>query len=268
MCYAEQRNEDIQPSPSQKSRYGFWDVVDTINATGDFVAHSVMDMLNPIKQFNNMWEDANESVRFFREGDIRHGVISTGKTALGALYFLPAFRGVELGIKGGAVVGSRLGFFRNTTTSVNKIAQIESKHPLAGLSSDNVVRLVNELGLETPRDQLVLWSGLGRGNEGIRLSQQYVAKHGGITLEMTPGGSWLNDLNANFPFSMQESAYIWGEVSKLLTKNASGQVRSLLGQVRPQSIYASQELLEVRNNLKILGIEEIYLRPKLDTILK
>ena len=54
---------------------------------------------------------------------------------------------------------------------------------------------------------------------------------------MTPGGSWLNDLNANFPFSIQESAYIWREVSKLLTKNASGQVRPLIGQVKPMSIY-------------------------------
>ena len=131
--------------------------------------------------------------------------------------------------------------------------------------------MVDELGLKTPKDQLILWSGLGRGNEGIKLSQQYAAKHGGVTLEMTPGGSWLHQMDlfaGNSPFTRDQATNIWRDVSRSYTQQASGQARSLLGQVRPNSIYQSQELQELRMNPRILGFEELYLKPKFETILR
>lgn len=126
MCYSAQRNRNTLPSPSQKSRYGFWDAVDTIIDVGDTVA----DMLNPVKQIKNTWEDANESVRSFRNGDISHGMVSTGKTVLDLLYFYPveklAAPAIEYGSKGVSAVGSKLGFFggkgtERLSTSTNHV---------------------------------------------------------------------------------------------------------------------------------------------------
>lgn len=141
--------------------------------------------------------------------------------------------------------------------------QAATKHPLAGLSAENVVRLVNELGLETPKDQLLLWSGLGR--DGVKLSQAYARANGGITLEMTSGGKWLDEMNlfgANSPFTPEQATKIWGDVSTLMARQASGQVRTLLGQVRPRSIYMTNELSELMSNPKVIGIDEAYLKPR------
>jgi hypothetical protein len=85
--------------------------------------------------------------------------------------------------------------------------QASTKHSLAGLSPENVVRLIDEIGLETPRDQLLLWSGLGRGDEGAKLAMEYERANGGMTLEMTKGGGWLNDMD------------LFGSNSPLLSKN-------------------------------------------------
>ncbi len=88
---------------------------------------------------------------------------------------------------------------------------------------------------------------------------------------MTPGGEWLNKMDlfeTNPPFSLNEAGDVWASVSKSLTQQASGQVRALLGQVRPQSIYASQEMGELLMNSRVLGVDEVYLVPKFDIILR
>lgn len=157
----------------------------------------------------------------------------------------------------------------NSSHAVDTIGQVS--HPLEGMTPQQVIAKVNEIGLHTKKDNLVLWSGLGQGSEGVKLAQQYVAKHGGTTLEMTSGGAWLDSMKlfeSGSPFSLKEAAHIWGETSKLFTQQASGQVRSLIGQVRPQSIYQSQELLELGMNPRVTGIDELYLRPRFETVLR
>jgi hypothetical protein len=83
-----------------------------------------------------------------------------------------------------------------------------SKHPLTGLFPENVVRLVDEIGLKTLRDQLIFWSDLGRADSWIKLSQEFARTHGGMTLEMTPVGKWLNKTNLyspNSPFTLSQA---------------------------------------------------------------
>ena len=139
------------------------------------------------------------------------------------------------------------------------------KHPLQGWTAEQVVSHANKLGLKTPKDQLILWSGLGRGDEGKTLSQEYAKINGGVTLEMTPGGEWLDKMDLfeeTSPFSPQEATKIWARVSGLLASLASGQVRSLIGSVHPKSFYMSEELTELKSNPAILGVEELYLKPR------
>jgi hypothetical protein len=137
-------------------------------------------------------------------------------------------------------------------------------HPLEGITPNEVIEKVRSLGLQTQRDELILWSGLGPGRIGIERSQAYAVDNGGRTLEMTPGGKWLDEMNLygkNSPFTQTQADYIWGNVSRSLVEGASGQLRALQGAVRPTSVYRGIELPAAIANPNVTGIEPIPLKP-------
>jgi filamentous hemagglutinin len=139
---------------------------------------------------------------------------------------------------------------------------VAEAHPLQGMTVSEVVQQANTLGLSTPRDNLLLWSGFGK--DGPAISQAYAAKHGGMTLEMTSGGTWLTQMDlygVNSPFTSSEADMIWAKTSELLVGQANGQVRAVLGNVRPASIYMTREILGVSLNPSITGLDWLYLQP-------
>ena len=142
----------------------------------------------------------------------------------------------------------------------------ELSHPLAGLSADEVIQMATLKGLQTPRDSLLLWSGFGR--EGVDRSQAFAKAFGGVTLELTDGGKWLNSMDlygvsSPSPFSQAQADMIWGEVSSRMVGQAAGQVRSVLGQVSPGSTYMKYELPALEQNTAILGLDSIQLQPRI-----
>jgi hypothetical protein len=135
------------------------------------------------------------------------------------------------------------------------------------LTATEINEVVAHLGVKVPRDQLILWSGLG-ANGQVRAAA-FAKEAGGITLEMTKGGKWLDDLklfDGGAPnIGRIEAREIWRQVSEQVAKQASGQVRVVRGQINPSSIYATVERPALLNNPKILGIEEVPLKPMIGT---
>jgi len=121
------------------------------------------------------------------------------------------------------------------------------------------------LGFRTKRDTAVFWSNLGPLEQGANRAKLFAVENGGVTLEMTPGGKWLNGLDLygpNSPFSRLEADQIIAYASRSLATQASGQVRVVSGAIRPSSFYLKVELPALSNNTSVTGIDYLQLKPR------
>lgn len=224
-------------------------------------AQEVASILQPVGQA--IQSDVVEPAHDFSEAHIG----DAGTTIL----FATAQAGIQVGgLLDGAGEVSALG-----TTAVRDATGLDafaldatenaSTHPLQGWTPQQVVDYANSLGVQTDRDSLILWSGLGPGDEGIVRSQAWANEFGGTTLEMTPGGSWLNSMDVGgegSPFTRAEAIQIWDEVSRSAVQQATGQVRVTLGWVQENSTYLRVEVPALQANPNITSVDPIYLKSK------
>ncbi len=129
---------------------------------------------------DDRWRDAflNEQARSLGDRPIGHGgfafnlAFDTVATAgLGAIWST-----------GEALVARTGTAMLNRSLIAEEIGTVA--HPLAGISAREVIDMTASKGLQTQRDSLILWSGLGR--DGPVRAQAFAREFGGTTLEMTP----------------------------------------------------------------------------------
>ena len=191
--------------------------------------------------------------------------VARSATALANVVTTPSKVISTLDTLASAVAVSRLGGGFRALLNAGRFS-IEELTELARagkLTATEISDVVSHLGVKTPRDQLVLWSGLGPS--GSVRAATYAAEAGGVTLEMTRGGRWLDDLKlfeASSPVAPGEAVQIWEKASRSLAEQASGQVRVVRGAVRPRSVYWNTERPALANNPSVIGIEEVFLKPK------
>ena len=152
-------------------------------------------------------------------------------------------------------------------TAVEDVAADVAAPTGVRLTASEIIAQAEAKGFATGENQLVLWSGLGKN--GASQAQAWVAENGGATLEMTPGGQWLSGLDLFGAggkaggITQTEAAQIWSRASQSAASQASGQVRAVLGSVRPTSIFNTIELPTLMENPAVIGIDKLYLAPKI-----
>jgi hypothetical protein len=136
---------------------------------------------------------------------------------------------------------------------------------IQGMTPSQVAQRAEQLGFQTERDAAVFWSSLGPLEQGVNRARIFASNNSGVTLEMTPGGKWLSEINLygeNSPFSRIEADQIMESASRSLAQQASGQVRVLSGSIRPSSFFLKTELPELSINPAITGIDYLQLKPR------
>ena len=84
---------------------------------------------------------------------------------------------------------------------------------------------------------------------------------------MTPGGRYLQDLDLygpGSPLDRVQADQVWSIASREFARGASGQVRAVVGSVRPNSNWRRVELPELYSNPRVNGIDVLQLKPRLE----
>jgi hypothetical protein len=114
--------------------------------------------------------------------------------------------------------------------------------------------------------EAIFWSGRTNGVGGMQTAADVARNSGGKTLEQLIESRQLTmpAYNPNNPASVQA----WQDISTELARNASGEVRVVLGNsVRPQSIWEVYELPALKGNTAVTRIVAIDPLTKVETLI-
>ena len=125
-----------------------------------------------------------------------------------------------------------------------------------GGSSDVFDYYMNQaktLDTSTSQNGAVFWSGTGNQT----LAEQFAAANGKTTLEMTPGGSWMQSQNLfgpNSPLSANQARQVWDTLSGRFAQGASGTAVGFINGARATSTFNRIENNALLDNPSILNI--------------
>jgi RHS repeat-associated protein len=126
-----------------------------------------------------------------------------------------------------------------------------------GGSSDVFEYYMNQaktLDVSTSQNGAVFYSGTGNR----ALAEQFAIANGKTTLEMTPGGGWLDQQQlfnpATSPLSSDQAAQVWSQLSQRYAAGASGTAVGFVNGANAGSIFNTVEFPALLNNKSINNI--------------
>ncbi|MBL0320013.1 MAG: hemagglutinin repeat-containing protein [Alphaproteobacteria bacterium] len=109
----------------------------------------------------------------------------------------------------------------------------------SGMLYSDYMAAIEGLDVTTAENSAVFYSG--PGNKA--LAEEFAFGNGKLTLEMTPGGRWLESQNlySNENLTMQQADSIWGSLSQKYASQASGSVTAFTEGASSNSIFNTIE---------------------------
>ena len=118
-----------------------------------------------------------------------------------------------------------------------------------------------KLDVNTEIDTATFWSG--KGNQ--ELATNFAIKMDKVTLDMTPGGKYLDSLNLFKQYPYEQAVKPWDALSRRLAENASGNVYAFVEGARPTSVFNRIEYPILIENPEVA---EIIFSPNYDNTLR
>lgn len=115
---------------------------------------------------------------------------------------------------------------------------------------------VEKLDVSTKPNQAIFYSG-ENGVSGVKnrvLAEKFAEETGKVTLEMTPGGNWLNqmDLNGiNSPLTPDQSLLVWSRLSERYAGQVSGEITLFVTGSRPDRVFYTTEFPNLKLNKRV-----------------
>lgn len=110
------------------------------------------------------------------------------------------------------------------------------------------------LDVSTAPNTAVFYSGPGNR----ALAEQFATANGGTTLEMTPGGAWLDQQQlfntAQSGLTTEQAAQVWSTLSQRFAQGASGNAVGFVNGARAGSIFNTVEYPTLVNNPSIVNV--------------
>jgi hypothetical protein len=118
----------------------------------------------------------------------------------------------------------------------------------------NLLDILDEADFTTGRDKAVFWTGYKLGNQTKAMA--WASENGKMTIEMTPGGKWLQSLDVygtNSILSESQADRLWQIASKKFASAASGKVTVFSSGTfkNAESVFYGLELPLLKNNPKV-----------------
>ena len=121
---------------------------------------------------------------------------------------------------------------------------------------ETLSHFVSTANVRTPKNKAVFYSGEG----GRDYATLFAFDKGMYTLEMTPGGKYLDSLNLfnpnnSYGFTTDQDKLLWGNLSGKYAKEASGTVNAFLRNPSAESIFKTVEFPALVENKIVVEIK-------------
>jgi RHS repeat-associated protein len=118
----------------------------------------------------------------------------------------------------------------------------------------NYMRQAQTLDVSTAPNTAVFYSGPGNR----ALAEGFATANGGTTLEMTPGGAWLDQQQlfntAQSGLTTEQAAQVWSTLSQRFAQGASGNAFGFVNGARAGGIFNTVEYPALLNNPNVVNV--------------